>query len=132
METFEIDNGYGDKFKYNIVFMKNGMRISDYYFSYSNIRHITFNSVMMAFNIYDNNGKLVFNKEVVEKTFNEIIKPAFHKYMENYYSGIDDSAKNKILMDELAQIKQQLSDLFYAPEMTGYTQAKIDFEKNII
>ncbi len=125
METFKIVG-----LNYSFVIMKNGVRIdynfdnSQEYIHYSTIKNIhNYKSGKILIRIIGDKHPYEFPMD--EET-SETIMPVLTKYMENFYN---ESDKTQQIMDELAEIKQQLSALFYAPGFSGSLQAKASFEE---
>jgi uncharacterized protein YktA (UPF0223 family) len=125
METFKIVG-----LNYSFVIMKNGVRIdynfdnSQEYIHYSTIKNIhNYKSGKILIRIIGDKHPYEFPMD--EET-SEKIMPVLTKYMENFYN---ESDKTQQIMDELAEIKQQLSALFYAPGFSGSLQAKASFEE---
>lgn len=127
METFEvICRGT----KVNIVIMKNGIRLCFEnhltFICYSTIRNIhKYNDGHIQIRLFGDNWYEILPTDNNNKT-SEKIMPVLTKYMENFYN---ESDKTQQIMDELAEIKQQLSALFYAPGFSGSLQAKASFEE---
>lgn len=125
METFKIVG-----LNYSFVIMKNGVRIdynfdnSQEYIHYSTIKNIhNYKSGKILIRIIGDKHPYEFPMD--EET-SETIMSVLTKYMENFYN---ESDKTQQIMDELAEIKQQLSALFYAPGFSGSLQAKASFEE---
>jgi hypothetical protein len=110
-ETFKSKDG-----KHVNCFMKRAVRIDNIYIPYKKIKsficsngcvYITYNEsrpLCLTFSSSDGCEKVM---------------GTLQKYIDNYWS--DDG--------RLERIEKKLDDLFYAPEMTGYQEAKSDFEQ---
>lgn len=131
METFEVVEDDGKN--YSFVVMKNGVRI-DYencqeYICYSNVKNIhCYKSGQIVIRANGEDMPYTFQ---MDKVTSQKIMPVLTKCMQNYYNETD---KTQQIMDELAEIKKQLANLFYAPPIDnfvppGYQEAKTDFEE---
>lgn len=120
MTTFTV----GDRNPYEVIFMQKGMKVRNTFYHYNCLCSIDYSyydgsaRILIKINEHIN---LRMTKEIYDK-----FRPVFLEHMENYYSG--KKSKN----EQLDRIEKKLDDLFYAPEMTGYQEAKTDFEEKTL
>lgn len=132
MEIFEVvENGV----KCCLVIMKNGIRLD--YDNFKTQEYICYSNVKNIYNSKSGNIIIRVSGEnnytfQMDKVTSQKIMPVLTKCMQNYYNETD---KTQQIMDELAEIKKQLTNLFYAPPLiaslipTGYQEAKASFEE---
>lgn len=100
--------------KHVICFMKRAVRIDNIYIPYKKIKSFICSNGCVYITYNDNRPLCLTSSNGCEKVMNIL-----QKYVDNYWS--DDN--------RLERIEKKLDDLFYAPEMTGYQEAKSDFEE---
>lgn len=104
-----------------ISFMRKGFKTENKFYHYSEVLKMSY---------YESYGaNIVFKNQLedfdipLSKNGYDVFEKIFLEHMENYYSG--KKSKN----EQMDRIEKKLDDLFYAPELTGYQEAKTDFDE---
>lgn len=137
MEIIKIKCYDSDK-EHVVIFGKNGMKFENFRIPYFNLLSITLQNDYEIFYADDELNycsiKTTTSTEKVLKGITvasyTLFKNTFEKYYDKWLLG-EETTSNEILT-RLNDIEQKLDDLFYAPGLTGYHEAKEDFEKSIL